>query len=528
MSRNITVLSYDIGTTGVKTCLFNIGKSIELMSFAAAGYNLYVLPNGGAEQEPDEWWEALCETTRKVLNDSALPPEQIDGISFCSQMQGLVLVGKDGRHIRRAMSYMDQRAQKQLEKGLAHGFQIAGANVFKLLKSLKITGAVAASVKDPVWKYKWVEENEPQSFEKIYKWLDVKESVICRMTGEFIMTPDSAFAALLYDIRKGGQRFSREMCEMLGVNFEHLPKIIDCSQKAGELSEKPASELGLVKGIPVFGGGGDASLIGVAAGAVEPNDTHVYWGTSGWVGTVVEKSIVDAASMVAAIVGAEKGKYNYFAELETAGKCLEWARDNIVLDDIGAYSEKTEASLVYKIMTDSASETPAGSGGVMFAPWLHGNRCPFEAPDARGMFFNISLETTKAQLIRAVLEGVCYHLRWFIETQEKKVKTSDALRFAGGGAVSPFICQMLADCTGKRVETVKSPQNAGSVGAAVLAAVGLGVIGSISECKSLIPVDRVFEPDFSNKLIYDKFFEVYKKIYKTNKSLFKMMNSKKQ
>ena len=481
MSKRITVLSYDIGTTGVKTCLFEIGEAIELLSFASAGYNLYVLPNGGIEQEPDEWWEAMCATTREVLEKSNTQPDHIDGISFCSQMQGVVLVDRDGKHIRRAMSYMDQRSQRQLEKGMAHGFQIAGANVQKLLKSLKITGAVSASVKDPIWKYKWVEDNEPENFKRVYKWFDVKESIICRMTGEFIMTPDSAFATLLYDIRKGKECFSREMCDMLKINFEHLPRIIECSEKAGELTEKAAAELGLVKGIPVFGGGGDASLIGVAAGAVETNDTHVYWGTSGWVGTVVDKSIVDASAMIAAIVGAEKGKYNYFAELETAGKCLEWARDRIALDEIGVYCDKKEVCSVYDKMTEPAALAPAGSGGVIFAPWLHGNRCPFEAPDARGMFFNLSLETTEAELIRAVIEGVCYHLRWFIETQEKKVQTSPMLRFAGGGALSPLICQILADCTGRRVETVKSPQNAGSVGAAVLAAVGLGVIGNIVE-----------------------------------------------
>lgn len=524
LSRKITVLSYDIGTTGIKTCIFEIGETIELVSFSSAGYSLYVLPNGGAEQEPDEWWETMCRTTREVLSAGGVTPDKIDGITFCSQMQGIVLVDKEGRHIRRSMSYMDQRAKEQLDRGLAHGFQVAGANVPKLLKSLRITGAVAASVKDPVWKYKWVEDNEPENFKKVYKWLDVKESVICRMTGECIMTPDSAFATLLYDIRKGRECFSKEMCEMLKVNYEHLPKIIGCSEKAGNLTEKAARELGLVAGIPVFGGGGDASLIGVAAGAVEPNDTHIYWGTSGWVGTVVEKSIVDASAMIAAIVGAQKGRYNYFAELETAGKCLEWARDRIALDEIGIYSEKTEVDSVYDRMTEAARKAAAGSGGVIFAPWLHGNRCPFEAPDARGMFFNLSLETTEQELIRAVIEGVCYHLRWFIETQEKKVKTSRTLRFAGGGALSPLICQILADCTGRRVETVKSPQNAGSVGAAVLAAVGLNVIGSISECKKLIPADRTYEPFAANKAVYDKSFEVYKKLYKTNKSLYKTMN----
>ena len=528
MSKEIYVLAYDIGTTGVKTCLFKIRDKIDLISYASCGYNLYVLDNGGAEQDPDEWWDAMCRTTAQVLSGTGISAQQIDGISFCSQMQGVVLVDRDGVPVRRAMSYMDQRAQEELEKGMAHGAQIAGANVAKLLKSLQITGAVAASVKDPVWKYKWVEAHEPDVFAKAYKWLDVKESLIARMTGECIMTPDSAFATLLYDIRKGKESFSKEMCDMLGVQMKHLPRIIPCTEQAGKLTPKAAEELGLVPGIPVFGGGGDASLIGVAAGAVAPGDTHVYWGTSGWVGTVVEKSIVDTTAMIAAIVGADQGKFLYFAELETAGKCLEWARDRIALDEIDVYEEKIPVNSVYNKMTEIASTVPAGSRGVIFTPWLHGNRCPFEAPDARGMFFNLSLETTEAELVRAVIEGVCYHLRWFLETEDKKVETSGTLRFAGGGALSDLICQTLADCTGRTVETVASPQNAGSVGAAVLVAVGLGVLPNIAACKRLIPAEKVYKPNRKNKAVYDEMFDVYKRLYASNKRLFKKLNGYKE
>ncbi|MEG2118697.1 MAG: FGGY family carbohydrate kinase, partial [Clostridia bacterium] len=152
--------------------------------------------------------------------------------------------------------------------------------------SLRITGAVAASVKDPVWKYKWVEAHEPEIFEKTYKWLDVKEFVIAKMTGEFVMTQDSAFATLLYDIRKGHEGWSKE----IGVKLEHLARIIKSTDKAGTLTKKAAAELGLCEGTAVFGGGGDASLIGIGAGSVDVGDTHIYQGTSGWVSTVVDKS----------------------------------------------------------------------------------------------------------------------------------------------------------------------------------------------------------------------------------------------
>lgn len=524
------VLAYDIGTTGVKTCLFEIGGGIRLAASAMEGYGLYIDAGGGAEQKPSEWWNALCSTTAKLLAGSGTDPADILGISFCSQMQGLVLTDIDGEPVRDAMSYMDQRARAQLKKGLGHGVKISGINAVKLLKSLRATGAVAASVKDPVWKYKWVQENEPGNFKRVHKWLDVKEYIICKMTGEFVMTRDSAFATLLYDIRKG--TWSGKICAMLGVDTAHLPRIIRSTDRAGTLGAKAAAELGLPADIPVFGGGGDASLIGVGAGAVSLGDTHIYSGTSGWVSTVVDKSMVDITAMIASIVGAREGLFNYFAELETAGKCLEWVKDHLALDEIGVFLEKTDVAAsqetvytnLYDYLTKVIDTVPPGSGGVIFTPWLHGNRCPFEDPNARGMFFNISLETGKTELIRSVIEGVCMHLRWFLEIQDKKIATSPAVRFVGGGALSEVTCQILADCTGRVVETVDNPQNAGAVGAAAVAAAGLGLIENLEGAKDLIEVRKTFRPRAECKEAYDKNFAVYKTLYKANKKAFALLN----
>ena len=526
------VISYDIGTTGVKSCLFEIGETINLISAAMEGYKLYILPDGGAEQDPEEWWQAICSTTKTIFENCDIKPEQIEGISFCSQMQGLVLVDRNGVPVHRAFSYMDQRAKKQIKEGMANGIQIAGANIFKLIPSLIITGAVSASVKDPVWKYNWVKENEPENFRNVYKWLDVKEYLIARMTDKFVMTRDSAFGTLLYDIRKGKECWSPTICKLLGVNPAHLPEIVNSTDNVGGLTAKAASELGLKEGTAVFGGGGDASLIGVGAGSVELGETHIYNGTSGWVSTVVEKSVVDASAMIAAITGAQKDSFNYFAELETAGKCLEWVKDHLALDEIGIFLEKTDVAespetvytSLYDYLSKVVSEIPAGSSGVIFTPWLHGNRCPFEDPNARGMFFNISLDVGKTELIRSVIEGVCMHMRWFLETQDKKIRTSSVVRFVGGGALSDVTCQILADVTGRTVETVDSPQNVGAVGAAVIMAVGLGIIDDVSHAKRLIPAKKTFIPNSENKAVYDRNYEVYKTLYKNNKNSFKALN----
>lgn len=526
------VIAYDIGTTGLKSCLFKIDREIELLGGEYATYDLFLLENGGAEQDTEQWWDVMKESTANLIKNTGINPEQIDGISMCSQMQGLVLVDKDGNALRRPMSYMDQRAYDVMNKTQNHGIAIEGVNVRKLVKSLIRTTAASTSVKDPLWKYKWVQENEPEIFEKVYKWLDVKEYMICRMTGEFIMTPDSAYATFLYDSRKGKEGFSKELCKMYGVDYNHMPRIIECTDVAGTLMKKAAQELGLAEGTKVYGSGGDAILIGVGAGATELNDTHVYWGTSGWIGTVVDKQVVDINSMIAAIVGAQEGKYTYFAEMETAGKCFEWVKDHLALDEIGMYLSKidvansveTEYISLYDYMSKVINEVEPGCGGLIFTPWLHGNRCPFEDSKAAGMFFNLKLETGKSQMVRAVIEGICYHLRWMLECQEHKIQTSRTLRFVGGGALSPVTCQILADITGREVETVNYTKDVGSIGAAMLVAVGSGEIDSISKAKELVKVKKTFIPNNDNRAVYDKSYEVFKRLYKCNAKNFKMIN----
>ncbi|MBR6392424.1 MAG: FGGY-family carbohydrate kinase [Eubacterium sp.] len=535
------VITYDIGTTGIKTCLIEVDEEIRILASATEGYNLYVNEetgvDGGAEQDADEWWKAMCITTQVVFKKCPdIKKEQIEGISFCSAMQGLVLVDREGNCIRRPMTYMDQRAREELKKGIAYGIQVAGAEVTKLLKYLRYTGAVSSSVKDPIWKYKWVEAHEPENFKKIYKWLDIKEYLICRCSGEFVMTNDSAFGTLLYDTRKGHEGWCKPICDMVGVNIEHMPEIKASTEKVGEVTEKAAAELGLAPGTAVYGGGGDASLIGVGTGAVEVGDTHIYSGTSGWVGTVVDKQLVDAGAMMASIVGADPTSYNYFGELETSNKCVGWVKDHLALDEIGVYLKSHPTENVhsyesfefnlYDYLEEVISRAEPGAGGVVFTPWLHGNRCPFEDPNAAGMFFNIRLETGKTELIRAVVEGICFHLKWMLERQAKKIEIKDTIRFCGGGALGEATCQILADILQRKIEVVDSPQNIGAVGAAACIIVGMGLIPSMKEVKKFIPAKITYTPNPANKAVYERNFEVFKNLYKCNKKNFEILNGK--
>jgi xylulokinase len=523
------VITYDVGTSSIKTCLYDIGDQVTLIASESEGYQLFMLPGGGAEQDPAELWAAMCSTTRRLMADSGgISPQFIEGISFCSQMQSLVLLDSQLRPVRRSMNYMDQRAAVELAKGMGKGPRYLRS----LLTAVRISGAAPLSVKDPVWKYNWVKRHEPAHFAQIFKWVDIKEFLIAQCTRRCVMTPDSAFATMLYDGRPGHECFSPELCRMFGVDIGHLPQIVKSTDQVGPLTAEAAKALGLVPGVPVFGGGGDASLIGVGAGAANPGATHVYCGTSGWVSTVVQKRTVDVRAMIATTVGVNPGDLNYFAELETAGKCLEWVRDHLALDEINVYLRDNPADLsvearlegLYEFMLEQIKEIPAGSNGVIFTPWLHGNRCPFEDPAAAGTFFNIRMETGKRELIHAVLEGVCYHLRWQLEAEEKKVTTSSSLKFVGGGALAPLTCQLFADITGREVESVDEPQNVGAMGAAILVGVGLGVFSSVHDADRLVRVSHRYHPNPANKAVHDRNFQVFKSLYYRNKKAFHTLN----
>lgn len=528
-----SILSFDIGTSGMKTCLYTMdGARLILKEQAYASYPLYFPGGGAAEQDPNDWWEALSACTRSIAERAPELMKTVEGISFCSQMQSLVLLDKDAQPVRRAMSYMDQRAGKIRAKYSGAGPKIAGTGIPLLLKSLHHTGVVAASDKDPVWKYLWVKEHEPHSFARIHKWLDVKEALIAKLTGNFVMSEDSAFATLLLSKDHKNPAFSQEMLKALSIDPQHLPQIVRSTDEAGLVLPEIARELGLPENVRVFSGGGDASLVGVGAGCTKPGESHIYMGTSGWLSAVTDKQLVDTSAMIASVVGVQSGLYNYFAELETAGKCLEWVRDHLALDEINIYLDKKNVAddpqstyqNLYEYLSEVIATAEAGSGGVIFTPWLHGNRCPFEDPNARGMFFNISLETGKTEMLRSVIEGICYHFRWFLEVLEKKLPIKGAIRFAGGGALSPVTASILADVIGRPIEVMKDPQNAGALGAAMVAAVGLGKIRDIPSAAELAEVDFTAEPNPQTKEVHERNYGAYRKLYEANKQIFKDLN----
>jgi xylulokinase len=509
------VIAYDVGTTGLKTCLFEIivGENIRFLAGEVGEYSLTILENGGAEQDPDEWWQTVCQSTRNLIAHTGIDPEEIKGLAFCSQMQTVVLVDEEGNHLRPSMSCMDTRAQKQFEENMCRGLKVEGLNALKILRYLSITGAISASAKDPAWKYLWVKENEPELYSKIYKWIDAKEYLTFRATGNLKATKDDANLTFLFDVKKS--QWSESLCRMIGVDMDHLPEICEATDVVGGLKADSAQELGLLEGTPVFGGGGDVSLCQIGAGCVEVGDVNFYSGTSGWVCTTVDRMHLDIGNLVAGVIGADPETYNYIAELETAGKCIEWVKERLSHTPMEEYDE----------LFEYIKDTPAGSNGIVFSPWMHGNRCPFEDSYARGVFFNVDVSSRGSDLIKSVIEGVCLHMRWMLEATEETFATSPVVRFTGGSSMSPMVCQILADVLGRELETIENPRYVGAMGAAGVMSVGLGLSDNIKEIKKIIRVTDKYSPIPENTAVYDKIYPTFKNLYFDNKKSFSALNS---
>lgn len=524
---DLCVISYDIGTTSTKTCLYRVGARLELLRRALHRYPLRVLPGGGVEQDPAEFWRAMALGTREVLAASGVSAPSVRALSFSSQMQGLILVDEALQPVRPAMSYLDSRGMEEHRRVIKSGLCVAGLRARIALPSLYLTGGVSASVKDPVWKYLWVKDHEPERFARVRYWLDIKEYLALRCTGRAAMTEDSAHATFLLDSRPGRHRWSAYLAKAYGVELRHLPEIIASTDVVGPLTAEAAADLGLTPGISVVAGGGDLTMTALGSGCVNPGDAHVYMGTSGWVSTVSAKRLVDVNHLMASIIGARPGHYNYIGEQETSGKCLDWARDHLALDGIGLFPadlSKEAEPRAFEVMASAGAGAPPGAGGVVFAPWLHGNRSPFEDPLARGIFFNVGLNTDKACLLRAVLEGVFQHKRWLLECMAKKAAVREPLRFAGGGAISKAIGQLLADIIGRAIEAVAEPQCAGATGAAALCALHLGALSGFDRLRESIQVNATYEPDRSAREVYERGYEVLRGLHSANRRHFRRLN----
>lgn len=502
------IISHDVGTGGSKAVLVDAAGRTRHSCFE--GYEVHYPRSHWAEQDPDDWWRAVTTSTRRLLADSGTRPEDVLCMTFSTQLLGVVPVDSEGQPLRPAIIWLDARAGKQAQQIMR---KILGPRVFA-----KIVGAEATG-KDVLPKLLWLKENEEQVFSRTSKFLDVNGHLIYRCTGNLLCDWSAASATGLFDLKK--KRWSDFLIRFFGLPREKLPELRRSTDEAGTLDKGSAEQFGLLEGTPVICGAGDVLTAAVGSGAVGEGEGHVYLGTSGWVGVVMERAYT-GKSGIASIQSADPSKCFLLAEMETAGACLQWIADQFY----GQEQRDPQVHNVFRLMDEAVLQIAPGSDSLIFTPWMYGERCPVADIYLRSSFINLSADHRLEHMLRAVYEGVAYNLRWMLELLSDKFQyDQDTLRAIGGGARGDPWLQIVSDVTGRRVERVVAPQEAGAVGAALIAAVGLGIYDGFPALKGVVEVDKVFQPDSSNAMVYDRLYHCYKEVYGCLRDLYRKINA---
>ena len=500
------IVAHDVGTGGSKAVLLDTEGQVH--AAALAQYPVHYPRPHWAEQDPRDWWAAVSSTTRQVIEQSGVSPSDVECMVYTTQMLGLLPMAKDGRHLRRAIIWLDGRAPEQAQRIMR---RFLGPRVFAAVAGTPISG------KDGLAKLLWLKENEPHIHDGMDCFVDVNGYLTYRATGKMVFDWSSASAFAL-DLKT--KDWMRGIIRYVGLDIDKFPPLIRSIDKAGNLTAEAARECGLLEGTPLYGGCGDAPGAAVGSGAVAEGDGHIYLGTSGWAGVVTHKTPTGRHGVVA-IQSADPEKCLLFSEMETAGACLKWIADEFYRH------EQADPNIpnVYALMDRDVERIPPGADYLVFTPWMYGERSPVADVWVRSTFFNISADHSREHLLRAVYEGVAYNLRWMISIVEEKFGfPMPVLRAIGGGARGEPWMQIIADVTGRRVETVSNPQEAGAIGAALTAGVGLGIYPDFESLKKVVRVEHEFEPRPDNTAVYDTLYQAYRRLYRHLRGLYRDVN----
>jgi xylulokinase len=498
------LLGIDVGTTGTRALL--IDESGNLVGSATNDYPMYTLRPQWAEQDPEDWWQATVQSVRQVLSTSRIDSSEIAGLGLTGQMHGMVMLDAQGHVLRRCIMWNDQRTAAQCEWIMN---TIGRERFLDLTLNPALPGFTAP-------KIIWTRENEPEVYAQAAKVLLPKDYIRYRLTGVYATEVSDASGTVLLDVSR--RRWSTTVLEELGIPAEWMPPCVESPEVTGRISRQVAELTGLPAGLPVVGGAGDQAASGVGTGIVEPGLVSVTLGTSGVVFAYTDVPNRDPEGRLHTFCHAVPGRWHVMGVTLSAGGSFRWTRDTLGI------TEKHVASLSgvdpYEILTAEAANAPAGCEGLIFLPYLTGERTPYPDPNARGTFVGLTLRHDKRHLIRAVLEGVAYSLRDSIELFRDLGIPIQQVRATGGGARSLMWRQVLADVFGTELVTVNIT-NSSAYGAALLAGVGSGVYATVSEaCATTVKIVDRIEPIAENQGVYNEYYPVYRSLYRSLKPAF--------
>ncbi|MGD0820967.1 MAG: FGGY-family carbohydrate kinase [Desulfomonilia bacterium] len=528
MEEKNLILAVDIGTTETKAVLVSPDGYIDSNQCACS---LSYPAKSCVEQSPEELSDAIYASSRDVL---AAHPDLIGrlaGIVFTSQMQNTIPVGRDGKPLMNMLSWMDERAARFTQEEMYRGLiKIEGYPVSKLIKFLRITGGMPGkNGKDTVCKLAWMKKNKPDLYDSVHKFLDVKDYAVFLATGNYVSSYDMAYITWLMDTRKKDQgkwTWSEDIHRMYGLDTRKMPELKPSTAIAGTVTSEFSAKTGVPEGLPVVNGSGDLLTSAIGSGAIEMGDLHVNIGTAGWVATHFPGHAVDTRHYIGTIVSGIPGVYLLISKQETLGAALDWVKGMLYPSELTKGASSAE---IYAKVNEEAARSAPGANSVILTPWLFGERSPINNPYLRGQIFNIGLNTTRADLCRAAMEGVAFNIRWGMECVEalsaKKTRpTTDEVRLIGGASKSDVWCQIFADVLQRPVVQMMNPQMASAQGVATIAMVSLRIYRDFKEINRMLKKGSLLRPDPGTKALYDSLFAHYKALYKNNRASFNKIN----
>jgi xylulokinase len=491
------LLGVDIGTSGTKTLLVDTaGRKI---ASATEEYPLYTPHPLWAEQQPADWWQATVKGIQRVLAEAKIDAGDIAGIGLSGQMHGSVFLDAEGQVIRPAILWCDQRTVEQCAWITARAGK---AVVESETLNPVLTGFTAP-------KIVWLQQKEPAAWARVQKILLPKDYIRFMLTGEFATEVSDASGTALLNVTT--RQWSPAMLDACGVSASMLPEVYESPEVSGRITEAVAALTGLKAGTPVVGGGGDQAAGAVGNGIVEEGIASCSVGTSGVLFAHMRKPNTDTLLRTHTFCAAVPGEWHVMGVQLSSGGSLRWYRDTFANSEAGV--ARIMGIDPYEILTQEAATAPAGSEGLLFLPYLTGERCPYPDSYARGAFVGLTLRHNKAFMVRAVLEGVSYGLRDSLEIFREMGVEPTQIRLSGGGARSAVWRQIQADIYGRECVLINIDEGP-AFGVALLAGVGTGVYPSVqSACAQTISVVTRVEPDAGAGAVYNRYYPIFRKLY---------------
>lgn len=496
---NQYLLGIDIGTSACKIAVFDLQGKV--VASGTGDYGLYYPKQGYAEQDPQEWWEAVCTTIHTTLQKADIRGEEIAGIGVDGQSWSAIAIDKQGKVLCNTPIWMDTRSdaicQRLNEKiGSEKIFELAGNS----LQSSYVTGKIL-----------WYQENLPEVYDKIDKILQSNSFIAYRLTGVLSQDKSQGYGFHCFDMRTG--TWDKKMCEQLGIPTHFLPDIYDCHQIVGYVTEEAAKLTGLATGTPVVAGGLDAACGTLGAGVIRPSETQEQGGQAGGMSICIDEYSADPRLILSFHV--VPGCWLLQGGTTGGGGVMRWfEREFADYERVEAKNGKTSFDLLNEI----ADKVEPGSEGVIFLPYMAGERSPIWDVHAKGVYYGLDYGKTKGHFVRAAMEGVAYSLRHNLELAESVGAKVHEMRAMGGAANSLLWTQIKSDITGKPI-AVPASDTATTLGAAILAGVGVGLYKDFEEAVNrTVQVRRYHTPNMENHDVYERNYQTYLELYRNLKN----------